>query len=219
MERVDPGSLLQPFPGSERARTVTRPGSGLAGLLAGELARVLGGRVVSSRAMDGSVVLALEVPVSVASSGRPTLSEPTPAQTQARTDVPRILLVDDNAVGRYVMCRILEQLGVEVLAVDSGEAAIARVRTEAIDLVLMDCLMPGMDGLEATRRIREEEPRLRRRVRLPIVALTARSGADEEQMCRLAGMDAFMAKPVRSAELRAVLMRWLGEGFIPRPVG
>jgi CheY-like chemotaxis protein len=216
---IEPASLLMPFPPAARAPATPRPGSGLGGTLACRLAHLLGGRVIASRAIDGSVVLALEIPVVVTSAGRALEQVPKPAAVQPMTAAPRVLLVDDNAVGRYVMRRLLEQLGIEVLSADSGESAIALVRSESIDLVLMDCLMPGMDGLMATRRIREEEPRLRRAARLPVIALTARAGADEEQLCRVAGMDGFIAKPVRLTDLRAALIRWLGADNLVRPQG
>jgi PAS domain S-box-containing protein len=126
----------------------------------------------------------------------------------------RILLAEDNEVNQLVAREMLHRLGVECEVASNGREAVERARAVAYDLVLMDCQMPEMDGFEATQAIREEEqksgsPGGRR---LPIVALTANAVKGDRERCLAAGMDAYLSKPVRPAELLETLSRLLCEG-------
>ena len=108
----------------------------------------------------------------------------------------RILVVDDNALNRELVCFILKDLGVYFKPVSSGPDALELLRREAFDVVLMDLQMPGMDGKETTKKIRHEL-----RLSVPVIALTAFSQSSEKQKCLDAGMDAYLCKPVREKEL------------------
>jgi signal transduction histidine kinase/CheY-like chemotaxis protein len=127
----------------------------------------------------------------------------------------RVLLVEDNPVNQLVAQGLLERLGAAAVVAADGEQAL-RLCTEAanagtrFDLVLMDCQMPGLDGYDATRRLRELETRNAWR-RTPVVAMTAHSEAEAGPACRAAGMDGFLAKPVELRQLAAVLTRWCGD--------
>ena len=117
-----------------------------------------------------------------------------------------VLLVEDNEVNRKVACAILGRFGcVPDLATDGHEATRATATTE-YDLILMDCQMPGMDGFEATRKIRDQEAGLRH---VPIVALTANATASDRDLCLASGMDDYLAKPVRLEAMGEMLDRWL----------
>jgi len=116
----------------------------------------------------------------------------------------RILLVEDNPVNQKVASRLLEREGHTVTVAPDGRVAVALAGDAAFDVVLMDVQMPEMDGLEATAVIRAGE-RHGRRPRLPIVAMTAHAMAGDRERCLAAGMDAYVSKPVRRAELLAVL--------------
>ncbi|WP_044874690.1 response regulator [Pseudomonas sp. LFM046] len=117
----------------------------------------------------------------------------------------RVLLVEDNAVNQLVAKGMLAKLGCEVLLAAHGAEALSRLEQTAVDLVLMDCNMPVMDGYEATRRIRQSG----RWPGLPIIALTANALPDERERCHAAGMDDYLAKPFRREELVALLDTWL----------
>jgi len=120
----------------------------------------------------------------------------------------RILVVEDDLLNQNLICRMLEKHGLKGSVAADGADAVDRVEREHWDLILMDCLLPGMDGFEATRLIRAgKEGR-----RIPIVALTASSETEVRVACTKAGMDDFLAKPVRRAELHACLKKWLGAG-------
>lgn len=137
-------------------------------------------------------------------------SDVTDAQDSAqalspRTDSNRVLLVEDNPVNQMVAKGMLAKLGCQVLVAGHGGEALDILEQEDVDLVLMDCNMPVMDGYEASRRIRENG----RWPDLPIVALTANALSDERERCRAAGMNDYLAKPFRREELAAMLDAWL----------
>lgn len=121
----------------------------------------------------------------------------------------RVLVAEDNAVNRKVALRMLERLGVRADTAADGRQALAAIEERAYDLVLMDCLMPEMDGFEATQALRLREEGTGRR--LPIVAMTASAMEGDRERCLAAGMDDYIPKPVRPETLRSVLERWLGQ--------
>jgi signal transduction histidine kinase/ActR/RegA family two-component response regulator len=121
----------------------------------------------------------------------------------------RVLVVDDNRVNRLVGVKALEALGAEASAVESGAEAIEAVATQIFDLVLMDISMPGMDGLEATRRLRALGERT---AALPVVALTADVMRHPRSEYVAAGMNGLLPKPFSPADLLAELVRLSTEG-------
>lgn len=120
----------------------------------------------------------------------------------------RVLIVDDNSVNRKVLARQLELAGVSVESAAGGEEALDLWRRGAYDLVLADLQMPIMDGFELTRRIRAAEA-ADRRLRTPILAVTASTPEEQEQRSRSAGMDGFITKPIGIEQLRVTLDVWL----------
>jgi signal transduction histidine kinase/CheY-like chemotaxis protein/HPt (histidine-containing phosphotransfer) domain-containing protein len=130
---------------------------------------------------------------------------PSPEPTRASTG-KRVLVVDDNAINRSLVAAQLEALGYDADLVESGVAALERMSAIRYDLVLMDCQLPGLDGYETTRRIRASESAEGRAV---IIAMTAHAMAGERERCMAAGMDDYLAKPVRLAQLQGTLRRWL----------
>lgn len=118
----------------------------------------------------------------------------------------RILLVDDDVRNVFALTSALEQKGMVVEVARNGLEALEKLQAESdIDLVLMDVMMPGMDGLEATRRIRSDS----RFARLPIIAITAKAMKDDQEQCMKAGMNDYLAKPIELARLYSLLRVWL----------
>jgi signal transduction histidine kinase/CheY-like chemotaxis protein len=119
-----------------------------------------------------------------------------------------VLVVEDNPVNQQVISAMLRQLGFDVVLVDNGQKAVDKVLLEAdrISVILMDVQMPVLDGYEATRQIRAWET-LEGRQALPIVAVTADAFVEDQTRCRDAGMDEFLAKPIKLAALADVLHR------------
>lgn len=133
------------------------------------------------------------------------------SDTSRRRELPcgrmKVLLVEDNPVNRTLTRRLLEKLGCDVMTANDGEAAASLWQWHPFDLVFMDCVMPRVDGFEATRRLRQWEID-KGRERVPVVALTASAMEEDEERCRVAGMDSFVAKPVNIEMLRAVLEQY-----------
>jgi signal transduction histidine kinase/CheY-like chemotaxis protein/HPt (histidine-containing phosphotransfer) domain-containing protein len=122
----------------------------------------------------------------------------------------RVLLAEDNQVNLDVAVAMLETLDCEVHTVESGEPALIAVQGNVFDIVFMDCQMPGMDGLAATRAIRRLERDGGGAVtRLPIVALTAHVTPKDRQDCSEAGMDDFVTKPFTKSDLADTIRRWV----------
>jgi signal transduction histidine kinase/CheY-like chemotaxis protein len=126
-----------------------------------------------------------------------------------------VLIVEDNPVNQRVLSRMVQKLGHTSAIAGSGEEALRRLETEGYDLVLMDMRMPGMDGLETTRELRRREGQDRHTI---VVAATANAFSEDRERCLEAGMDDFLAKPVRLEDLQAMLLRWLPRASAVGPV-
>ena len=123
----------------------------------------------------------------------------------------RVLAVDDNQINRIVITEILKKVGVECVVLENGKDAVASVKKEPFDIVLMDCQMPVMDGYEATLKIRQWENDTSRPNRLPIIALTANVATEDIQKCYGAGMDGYCSKPINPAVLFNEIERLLND--------
>lgn len=121
-----------------------------------------------------------------------------------------MLLVEDNSTNQMVAGQLLEKLGVSVSIANHGAEAVAMLEGEDFDLVLMDMQMPVMDGVTATRRLRELG------CRVPIIGLTANVSQADRETCLGAGMNEFASKPISRAKIEQVLARWLS-GTVAAP--
>ncbi|MCG8394572.1 MAG: response regulator [Pseudomonadales bacterium] len=137
-------------------------------------------------------------------------AKPKTAEEKLRRKRFRLMLVEDNEVNQLVTRGMLSKLGYQVKTVSNGETALALLEQEPFDLILMDCMMPEMDGFEVTRQLREIE-RHHNSERTPVVAITANTAEGVQARCLAAGMDDFLAKPVHLEALETVLRRWLPE--------
>jgi CheY-like chemotaxis protein len=138
---------------------------------------------------------AIELAVGV-TSVKPELLAPA---ARPRRRCLQVLLAEDSLVNQKLAVALLEGQGHKIRVVNNGREAIAAFETERFDMVLMDVQMPEMDGLEATARIRASEQRSEKHV--PIVAMTAHALKGDRERCLKAGMDAYVAKPIRADEL------------------
>ncbi|MBI5833361.1 MAG: response regulator [Armatimonadetes bacterium] len=134
-------------------------------------------------------------------------SAATPEETPASAAARRVLVAEDNAVNQKVITRLLEKMGCQVTIAADGVEAVAAAASGDWDVLLMDCQMPNMDGYDATRAIRDREA-ASGSGHLPIVAMTANALAGDRETCLDCGMDDYLAKPVRPADVVAALDRW-----------
>lgn len=132
------------------------------------------------------------------------LAAERPEADESRPGGARVLLVEDDAVDRRVGLKVLRQLGCDVRVAASGTAALDEIGAQPFDLVLMDCGLPELDGLEAARRVRA---RADDRRAVPILALTASAAKGDRERCIEAGMNDQLVKPLAAAELRAAIER------------
>jgi signal transduction histidine kinase/ligand-binding sensor domain-containing protein/CheY-like chemotaxis protein/HPt (histidine-containing phosphotransfer) domain-containing protein len=123
-----------------------------------------------------------------------------------------VLLADDNRVNQKVALGALQRMGLKVDVANNGEEAVAAWATGIFDLILMDCQMPVMDGYQAAREIRSRENGAKR---IPIIALTADAMKGTEQLCREAGMDDYLTKPIDRDRLSEVISRYLSRSEAP----
>lgn len=122
---------------------------------------------------------------------------------------PLVLVVDDRRTCQVMAGLLLERRGLDVMFLDDGSDAVKKIEEGVRPaLILIDCQMPIMDGYEATRRIRALEA-ASGRPRTPIIAVTAESLPENVERCRDAGMDDYLAKPLRASSFYATINRWL----------
>ena len=158
-------------------------------------------------------------------SARPARSpEPVKSGQSLAEQLPlRILLVDDNAINQKVAVRILQQFGYQPEMAANGREALDKLDRQPFDFIFMDVMMPEMDGLEATRLLRKRQMiggYNHYQSRIIIVAMTAHAMQGDREKCLAAGMDDYLAKPVRPKDVRDMLERW-GENILSeaRPPG
>ncbi|MCB1997867.1 MAG: response regulator, partial [Rhodoferax sp.] len=197
------GALFQRFSQADSSTTRRFGGSGLGLAICKHLVELMGGHIGADSTPGQGSRFWFQVPLWPAIGTGPAALAATPAAPRPA----QVLVVEDNAVNRLVVQAMLERLGMTVTLAPDGGQALGILATQAIELVLMDCQMPVMDGYEATRRIRAAG---HGRAQVPVVALTAHALAEDRQRCEAAGMNDYLSKPVTGEALAEVLVRYLG---------
>ena len=194
--------LFEPF---ARANESTS-GAGLGLAISLRLAESMGGTLIVEQTSVEGTVFALDLPLADAGPNAVIASDELPSHSGRSA---RILVVEDNIETQMLAKAQLDRLGYDYDVVGDGFEALRLFDTASYGAILMDWHLPGIDGLETTRRIRQQERR-EGRVRTPIVSVTARAMAEDIEACHQAGADDFVAKPANLRRISEVLERWTG---------
>ena len=208
MNEATVAKLFRPFTQADASTTRNFGGTGLGLNITRRLVEMMRGEIrVESEEGRGSI-FTIDMIVDPAEPAEPPAGEHEAGEAEpgfAALHGRRVLVVDDHPVNRRVIRLFLEPFECELVEAENGQVALERLAERPIDLVLMDVNMPVMDGLEATRRLRQD-PRL---ARLPVIALTADVMSAQIKTCLDAGCDAHVAKPIDLRNLLSVMDRCL----------
>ena len=199
--------LFLAFSQADGSTTRKHGGTGLGLAIVRQLVEMMHGNLgIDSEVGKGSKFWFV-IPLGIAHEDevKPALPEKTDQPVELEG---KILLVEDNPINQMVAKKMLEKLGLKSELAANGIEALEFLKQDTFDAVLMDCQMPEMDGFEATRLWREQEVLLDS-VHLPIIAMTANVMEGDRERCLACGMDDYLGKPVRQAELGVVLQRWI----------
>ncbi len=200
----DQAKLFGAFTQADSATAGRFGGTGLGLAISKQLVELMRGTMgLRSRPGEGSTFF-FTLPLRAASEPAPAGSAPS-AGALAEAAACRVLVAEDQAINQIVAGGYLQRLGCRPDIVENGRLALEALHQRTYDFVFMDCQMPEMDGLQATRRIRAELPPERQPV---IIALTASSLRDEVAECLGAGMDDFLSKPLSAPALAAMFAKW-----------
>lgn len=198
------GRLFKPFNQADNSMSRRYGGTGLGLVISLRLAQAMGGTIQVQSTQGRGSIFQLVFPCAL-----PDITA-APAPVAAPKFITpslrgRVLVVEDDSVNRQVIDLFLKKMGLKATFAVDGEAAITTATGAEFDIVLMDCQLPGIDGIEATRQIRTAlngKP-------LTIGALTANASTHVREACLAAGMDGFLSKPVRFELLASVLEKYL----------
>jgi signal transduction histidine kinase/CheY-like chemotaxis protein len=209
---VDPDRLdlmFEPFVQADVSTTREYGGNGLGLSIAKELVELMGGTLGATSEPGRGSTFWFELPLREVAPSVPTSGNKRVVHLSERRgdpDAALVLVVEDSPVNRLVAVHVLERCGFRSHVVNDGREALHALSTQRYDAVLMDCQMPDIDGYEATRELRRRENGGRH---TPVIAMTAHAMTGDRERCLEAGMDDYIAKPVRSHALNEVLRRWI----------
>jgi PAS domain S-box-containing protein len=210
--------LFLPFSQADSSTARRFGGTGLGLMLVKRLTQAMGGVVSFQSAVNQGSTFQVDLSFDPVTEGREAETPaPAPAPGAPLEDVPAapprkpatILIAEDVLVNQLVARKLVESFGATPRIVANGREAVAAVQAGGIDLILMDCQMPEMDGFQATEAIRAGERETG--AHLPIIAMTAGAMAEDRQHCLDAGMDDYISKPVTSEALHRCIQQWLGK--------
>ncbi|GAA93493.1 uncharacterized protein L969DRAFT_95854 [Mixia osmundae IAM 14324] len=213
--------LFQPFHQADASHSRRFGGTGLGLSISRNFAKLMGGTIELESVFGQGTTMTAQIPFPKAPAGLKEPDSPvtsfhannsTPSASRGLVQAPEaanvhVLLVEDNDINREIVSKLLQRMKFQVTTARDGHEVLELLEQQNFDVCLMDEQMPGMDGLEATRRIRQLSDPVKRRLR--IIALTASAISGDRERCMQAGMDDYLAKPVRAALLQQTILRQL----------
>ena len=204
--------IFEPFAQVEAASPGARRGTGLGLAIARQLLERMGGRLTLASTVGAGSTFTVEVPVAA-----PVVDDVDGESFPTVRAGTAVLVAEDNPVNQLLVQRQLERLGCTVTVVPDGADVLAALDAQPVDVVMMDCVLAGMDGPSATRELRQREA-ADGRPRTPVIAMTAGAMPADRTRCLEAGMDDFLAKPVSLAALAGAIAGVLGDAPAPGAV-
>lgn len=196
--------IFDEFEQADKSTTRKFGGTGLGLTITKKLVELHNGEIIVDSEVNKGTTITVKMPFPL--SAAPAVEKKKSIVVPGALKNKKVLITDDKEYNRKLLKMIFDKWGVLYHEAGNGEEALAFLKTNKVDLVFMDVRMPVMDGLQATRKIKELYPGL------PVIALTAASSGEDLLECKTAGMDHFLSKPFREAELLEVFTLALGTG-------
>jgi PAS domain S-box-containing protein len=214
---IDPANLhrmFEPFTQADVSTTRLYGGTGLGLAIARELVEMMGGTISAESEPGRGSTFRFELELAAPQNAGALPARNAPAATPASWPSPPLVLVaEDSQINQIVAARALERCGCRVEVVGDGLEALQALQVQQYDAVLMDCQMPRVDGYQATAELRRLEHGVRH---TPVIAMTAHAMDGDRDRCLDAGMDDYISKPMRHADLVDALRRWIAVTPIPQ---
>ena len=211
IDAAQQGKLFEPFSQADPAISGEYGGTGLGLAICKRLVELMRGRISCASNAGAGSTFTFQIPCRVADPALLPMAAAPPersAPAAAAAGALRVLLAEDTELNRQLVRILLTKRGCIVEEVENGQLALDALERRPFDLVLMDCMMPVLDGYQASRRWREREA-ARGAARTPFIALTASAISGDRERCLEAGMDDYLAKPFTASQFDAMLARWV----------
>ncbi len=213
----DMPKLFNSFEQVDTKKNRSKEGTGLGLAISKQLVELMGGTIGISSVYGEGTEMSFDVVQGIRSSEvigdlrNTVLSKPKEDYIHFKAPDAKVLIVDDNAINLKVATGLLAPLSMQITMAGSGYEALDKVQEEKFDLIFMDHMMPGMDGVETTAKIRDLNDYYKE---LPIVALTANATNGVKEELKAAGMNDYVSKPISMRRITKVLAKWLPEGYV-----
>ncbi|WP_158300875.1 ATP-binding protein [Chromobacterium sp. ATCC 53434] len=210
IDKQQQSRLFTAFTQVDSSTTRRYGGSGLGLSICRQLVELMGGSILLDSELGAGTTISVTLPVQLAGTAAPLAKSEPSTDPALPGGKGRVLLVEDQPMNQAVIGQQLRELGYQATVTDSGRDALTLLEQgERFDMILLDCYMPGMDGYETARRIRECETGATSG-HTPIIAISAATDPAHQNLCLESGMDGMLSKPLRIHELADVLEMWVG---------
>ncbi|MDR1397063.1 MAG: response regulator [Desulfarculales bacterium] len=210
MDEETKNKIFNPFTQADASITREFGGTGLGLTISERIIKIMGGSFTVTSTPGAGTDFTFTVSLAPEKQIRKNLPADSWQDALAGLSLEgrRILIAEDNRVNQIILQKFLHPTGAEIETANNGALAVEAIQTKPFDLIFMDMQMPVMDGLQATRIIREKFPA----PALPIIAVTANALKEDKELAFQAGIDDYITKPIEPSHLITILSRWMGKG-------